>query len=130
MGQYLNLWAGTIGGGILGYTQFPGGAAAANGVVISPVYFGRTGTSATTRTGSFTVSASAKSGATRLRVVMSDNSATTSCGSFSYGETGDYTVTISGGARLDGSAARPGNGLADQYTLRTRLPTCCALPVR
>ena len=44
MGQYLNLWVGTIGGGILGYAQFPGGAAATDGVVISPVYFGRTGT--------------------------------------------------------------------------------------
>ena len=42
--QYLNLWVGTIGGGILGYAQFPGGAAATDGVVISPVYFGRTGT--------------------------------------------------------------------------------------
>ena len=26
--KYLNLWVGTIGGGILGYAQFPGGAAA------------------------------------------------------------------------------------------------------
>ena len=42
--KYLNLWVGTIGGGILGYAQFPGGAAATDGVVISPVYFGRTGT--------------------------------------------------------------------------------------
>ena len=44
LSQYLNLWVGTIGGGILGYAQFPGGAAATDGVVISPVYFGRTGT--------------------------------------------------------------------------------------
>ena len=42
--KYLNLWVGTIGGGILGYAQFPGGAAATDGVVISPVYFGRVGT--------------------------------------------------------------------------------------
>ena len=42
--KYLNLWVGTIGGGILGYAQFPGGAASTDGVVISPVYFGRTGT--------------------------------------------------------------------------------------
>ncbi|WP_210516752.1 M4 family metallopeptidase [Hymenobacter terricola] len=62
-------------------------------------------TAATTRTGSFTVPASAKSGATRLRVVMSDNSATTSCGSFSYGETEDYTLNITGGTfALTGSA--------------------------
>ncbi|GAA3920438.1 M4 family metallopeptidase [Hymenobacter algoricola] len=55
-------------------------------------------TSAATRTGSFTVPVSAKNGKTRLRVVMSDNSATTSCNSYSYGETEDYSVTITGGA--------------------------------
>ncbi|MDB5270813.1 MAG: hypothetical protein JWP58_3853 [Hymenobacter sp.] len=76
-------------------------------------------TAATTRTGSFTVPASAKNGATRLRVVLSDNSATTSCGSYSYGETEDYTVNITGGARLDGTTARTSGttGLNDQYTL-------------
>ncbi|MDQ2793859.1 MAG: GEVED domain-containing protein [Bacteroidota bacterium] len=76
--------------------------------------------STATRTGSFTVPASAKSGNTRLRVVLSDNSATSSCGSYSYGETEDYTISITGGARTDGSAtARSSNpnALADQYTL-------------
>ena len=53
---------------------------------------------ATTRLFSFTVPATAKNGPTRMRVVLSDNSATTSCGSYSYGETEDYTVSISGGA--------------------------------
>ncbi|MET4075782.1 GEVED domain-containing protein [Hymenobacter sp. UYCo722] len=74
---------------------------------------------ATTRTGSFTVPTTAKSGNTRLRVVLSDNSATTSCGSYSYGETEDYTISITGGARLGGSTARTSNpnALADQYTL-------------
>jgi hypothetical protein len=74
---------------------------------------------ATTRTGSFTVPATAKSGNTRLRVVLSDNSATTSCGSYSYGETEDYTISITGGARTDGSTVRTSNpnALADQYTL-------------
>nr|WP_315146258.1 zinc metalloprotease [uncultured Flavobacterium sp.] len=38
----LNLWACTIGGGILGYAQFPGGAAATDGVVIDSKYFGVT----------------------------------------------------------------------------------------
>ncbi|GAB3729004.1 hypothetical protein GCM10027594_11100 [Hymenobacter agri] len=71
-------------------------------------------TSATTRTGTFTVPTTAKSGATRLRVVLSDNSATTSCGSYSYGETEDYTVNITGGTfALNGPAvAATGSTLA------------------
>ncbi len=44
--KYLNLWACTIGGGILGYAQFPGGAAATDGVVILNTAFGNTGTAA------------------------------------------------------------------------------------
>ncbi|WP_291104295.1 MULTISPECIES: zinc metalloprotease [unclassified Flavobacterium] len=36
----LNLWACTIGGGILGYAQFPGGSTATDGVVIDSFYFG------------------------------------------------------------------------------------------
>jgi GEVED domain/Pregnancy-associated plasma protein-A/Secretion system C-terminal sorting domain/Fibronectin type III domain len=47
-GQYLNIWvvpAITSGGqsGILGYAQFPGGAAATDGLVIGYNYFGNTG---------------------------------------------------------------------------------------
>jgi len=42
-GDYLNMWVCNIGGGILGYAQFPGGSAATDGVVVSPQYFGRTG---------------------------------------------------------------------------------------
>lgn len=42
--QYLNFWVCNIGGGILGYAQFPGGSSATDGVVNSPQYFGRTGT--------------------------------------------------------------------------------------
>ncbi|RYY99175.1 MAG: T9SS type A sorting domain-containing protein [Chitinophagaceae bacterium] len=49
--NYLNLWVVpniTSGGqsGILGYAQFPGGAAATDGVVIGYKYFGTTGTAA------------------------------------------------------------------------------------
>lgn len=40
----LNLWAATIGGGILGYAQFPGGSSSTDGVVIDSKYFGTTGT--------------------------------------------------------------------------------------
>ncbi|MFV5693658.1 zinc metalloprotease [Flavobacterium sp. LT1R49] len=36
----LNIWACIIGGGILGYAQFPGGSLATDGVVIDSFYFG------------------------------------------------------------------------------------------
>lgn len=36
----LNMWACTIGGGILGYAQFPGGDQRSDGVVIDSKYFG------------------------------------------------------------------------------------------
>ncbi|WP_317130836.1 zinc metalloprotease [Aquimarina intermedia] len=39
----LNIWICNIGGGILGYAQFPGGSASTDGVVISPQYFGTQG---------------------------------------------------------------------------------------
>ncbi len=42
--QYLNIWVCNIGGGILGYAQFPGGAASTDGVVCDYRYFGTTGT--------------------------------------------------------------------------------------
>lgn len=37
---YLNIWVCNIGGGILGYAQFPGGSAATDGVVIGTSYLG------------------------------------------------------------------------------------------
>jgi Pregnancy-associated plasma protein-A len=39
----LNIWVCNIGGGILGYAQFPGGSLATDGVVVGPQYFGNTG---------------------------------------------------------------------------------------
>ena len=42
-GQYLNLWVCNLGGGLLGYAQFPGGATATDGVVINYTAFGTTG---------------------------------------------------------------------------------------
>ncbi len=43
--SYLNLWVCPLGGGLLGYAQFPGGGAAAtDGVVINVTAFGNTGT--------------------------------------------------------------------------------------
>ncbi|MGR6087497.1 MAG: fibronectin type III domain-containing protein [Arcticibacter sp.] len=56
--QYLNIWVCNLGGGLLGYAQFPGGAAATDGVVVlyssvggpsspgtaTPYHLGRTAT--------------------------------------------------------------------------------------
>ena len=42
----LNYWVCTIGGGILGYAQFPGGSSATDGVVCDGKYTGNTGTAA------------------------------------------------------------------------------------
>ena len=46
--SYLNIWVCNLGGGLLGYSQFPGGAAATDGCVILNTGFGdRVGTVAT-----------------------------------------------------------------------------------
>jgi PKD repeat protein len=42
--SYLNIWVCNLGGGILGYAQFPGGPAASDGVVVGFRYFGSIGT--------------------------------------------------------------------------------------
>lgn len=39
---HLNIWVCEIGGGILGYAQFPGGNSATDGVVLGGAYFGKT----------------------------------------------------------------------------------------
>ena len=44
--QYLNIWVCNLGGGLLGYAQFPGGAASTDGVVINYTAFGNIGTAA------------------------------------------------------------------------------------
>jgi len=44
--KYLNLWVCSLGEGLLGYAQFPGGPAATDGVVILNTAFGTTGTAA------------------------------------------------------------------------------------
>jgi hypothetical protein len=44
--QYLNFWVCDLSGGLLGYAQFPGGAAATDGVVCDYAYTGVTGASA------------------------------------------------------------------------------------
>lgn len=45
--KYLNLWVCNLSGTLLGYAQFPGGAAATDGVVIDYQYFGTIGTATT-----------------------------------------------------------------------------------
>ena len=42
--KYLNIWVCNMGGGILGYAQFPGGSATTDGVVVGHKYFGNIGT--------------------------------------------------------------------------------------
>ena len=42
--NYLNIWICNIGGGILGYAQFPGGSASTDGVVLDYRYTGTIGT--------------------------------------------------------------------------------------
>ncbi len=42
--RYLNIWVCSLGGGLLGYGQFPGGPAATDGVVILNTAFGTNGT--------------------------------------------------------------------------------------
>jgi hypothetical protein len=44
--RYLNLWVCSLGQGLLGYAQFPGGAAKTDGVVILNTAFGTTGSAA------------------------------------------------------------------------------------
>jgi hypothetical protein len=41
--QYLNMWVCNLGGGLLGYAQFPGGPASTDGVVMLTTSFGRVG---------------------------------------------------------------------------------------
>jgi len=55
--------------------------------------------------GSFTVSASATNGETRMRVSMKYNGIPTSCESFSYGEVEDYTVDIQDGGDMQAPTA-------------------------
>ncbi len=42
--RYLNIWVCTLGSGLLGYAQFPGGPAATDGVVVLNTAFGSNGT--------------------------------------------------------------------------------------
>lgn len=52
-GQYLNMWACNLGQGLLGYAQFPGGAASTDGVVILYSAFGSRAKAAGTYTSTY-----------------------------------------------------------------------------
>ncbi|OGX86180.1 hypothetical protein BEN47_01070 [Hymenobacter lapidarius] len=70
-----------------------------------------------TLSGTFTVPSTAKTGNTRMRLVMSDASATTSCNSYNYGETEDYTVSITGGAAIAGFSGSTSSSLTGNTSL-------------
>lgn len=57
----------------------------------------RAASTATPASGSFTVPATAATGATRMRVSLKYNAIPTACEAFSYGEVEDYTVNIQAG---------------------------------
>ncbi|MCF6366535.1 MAG: GEVED domain-containing protein [Bacteroidales bacterium] len=65
--------------------------------------------------GSFTVSASAINGETRMRISMKYNGIPTSCEAFSYGEVEDYTVNIQDGGDLQAPTA-PANLTSSNIT--------------
>ena len=59
----------------------------------------------TTLTSTWTVPATAKNGTTRMRIVMTYGAVTTACGTYSYGETEDYSLTITGGTFAPNASA-------------------------
>jgi Zn-dependent metalloprotease/chitodextrinase len=69
--------------------------------------------------GSFTVSTTATSGPTRMRVAMKYNGISTACETFSYGEVEDYTVTITAGAADTTAPTAPTNLSASATTTTT-----------
>ncbi|TYP99879.1 putative secreted protein (Por secretion system target) [Tenacibaculum adriaticum] len=76
----------------------------------------KTASKTTPVSGSFTVPASAASGATRMRVSMKYDGVPTSCETFSYGEVEDYTVVIGAGAPDTQAPSTPGNVSASSVT--------------
>ncbi|MFZ6010673.1 MAG: GEVED domain-containing protein [Bacteroidota bacterium] len=76
----------------------------------------RTATTTTPVSGSFTVPATASTGATRMRVSMKYNGIPTSCETFSYGEVEDYTVNIQPGVADTQAPSTPTNLAASGIT--------------
>ncbi len=71
--------------------------------------------------GTFTVPATATTGATRMRVSLKYNGVPTSCESFNYGEVEDYTVNIVGSAPPVTYCASNGNSTSDEYISRVQI---------
>ncbi len=67
-------------------------------------------------TGSFIVPFTALTGTTGMRIVYVESSSISSCGTFSWGETEDYNITITASTNCSGTPA-PGNTLADQTSV-------------
>ncbi len=59
----------------------------------------------------FSVPSTVTAGSARMRVVMSDASTATSCGTFTYGEVEDYTVNLTTTGKLAGYAATENPGV-------------------
>ncbi|WP_435260988.1 M4 family metallopeptidase [Tenacibaculum sp. nBUS_03] len=74
----------------------------------------------TTVSGSFTVPSGATEGATRMRVILRYNAVPSSCGSYDYGETEDYTVVI-GSAQADTQAPSAPSSLVASSISQTAL---------
>jgi chitodextrinase len=60
----------------------------------------KTASTTTPVSGTFTVPTTASLGATRMRVAMRYNAVPTSCGSYTYGQVEDYTITITATAKV------------------------------
>ncbi|SEC39811.1 Por secretion system C-terminal sorting domain-containing protein [Tenacibaculum sp. MAR_2009_124] len=70
--------------------------------------------------GTFTVPASAKEGATRMRVILRYNAVPSACGVYDYGETEDYTVVI-GGSQSDTQAPSVPSNLTTSNITQTEV---------
>ncbi|MCI1188683.1 M4 family metallopeptidase [Hymenobacter sp. DH14] len=65
-------------------------------------------------TSTWTVPTTAKNGKTRMRIVMTYGAATAACGSYTEGETEDYSITVTGGTLTgSGVATLSGNSLGN-----------------
>jgi hypothetical protein len=84
----------------------------------------KTAATATPASGTFTVPATAATGATRMRVAMKYDGVPTACEAFSYGEVEDYTVNLQAGTTVPASyCSSKGNSVADEYISRIQFNT-------